>query len=195
MRRLTASIAATMVLLGMACGTSPRPADFVQRYVDLHRVADVDGMLALHTEDSEFVIPGQGPIKGQEALRDLFAWDEVLESRLVMEQISTDGDTIHIDRIVERNKWFEGLGIPEVRYQPGTRMVLRDGRILGTYVSGFDKETEMLVGERFPRLMHWLSTDRPDALQSLLPGGKFRYDAASARLWLQVLADWNQQEP
>ncbi len=178
----------------VGCTTNSDPEDLVRRYVELHQAGDVEGLLALHTEDAEFVIPGQNPIRGTAALRDLFSWDAELASELVMEGISIDGDALVIDKVIERNQWFEGLGVSEAHYRPGTRLVLRDGRILGTYPARFHEETRSQVFAEFEHLLQWLSVNRADARERLLPGGKFRYDAPSARLWLEVMQDWNRSK-
>jgi hypothetical protein len=73
--------------------------------------------------------------------------------------------------------------------------VFQQGRIVGTYVSGFDDETRSRLIDQFGRLVEWLSVNRPDALDRLLPEGRFRYDAASALLWLEVLEEWSNAVP
>ncbi len=166
----------------------------VQRYVQLHRSHDIDGLLALHTSDAEFLIPGQHPIRGKEALRHLFEWDSVLGSELAMTGLSIAGDTILVDTVIERNRFFRALGLTEVRYQPGTRFVLRNGQIAGTYPAALSEESLKSGIEEYQHLFQWLSANRPDAYSRLLPGGLFRYNASNARLWLQVLAEWKQSK-
>lgn len=197
MLRLGTVLMVLVVLACTGCASQQDPARFLGHYVELQSSRDVEGLLALHTTDVEFLIPGQEPIRGTSALRDLYKWDAVLRSELLMGGIRTEGDTIVIDSIVERNEWFTALGLDEVRYMPGTRFVLEEGRIAGIYPAAFDDETQQRLMERFQPLMNWLGEHRPDALQQLLPGGRFRYDASTAELWLEVLADWNtsQQRP
>lgn len=190
MRRPLSVIVIASLFALVGCTSSQDPAAFVERYVQLHAARDVDALLALHAPDAEFVIPGQDPIRGSAALRDLLEWDAVLESKLTMSGVRAEGDSILIDSVVERNKWFQALGLSEARFRPGTTMVLRDGRIVGVYPAGFDVDTQRRFIERFEVLAQWLHENRQDALEQLLPGGKFRYDAASARLWLEVFAEW-----
>lgn len=163
---------------------------FVARYVALHRAGDVEGLLAIHTPDTEFLMPGQEPIRGRDALRDLLEWDAVLESQLEMQGIRLEGNTLWVERVVERNRFFQALGLDQVRYGPGTRFVLREGLIAGLYPAQQSEEDLARGRAAYQRLMDWLAADRPDALQRLLPGGKMRYDAESARLWLDVLREW-----
>lgn len=166
----------------------------IEQYVMIHGEGDVDALLALHTEDAEFVIPGELPVRGAAALRDLFCWDEVLESKLTMEGIRVEGEAVIIEKVVERNKWFEGLGLAEVRFRPGTRLMVRDGLISGTYVTGFEEVSHSQFVDGFGRLVGWLSKQRPEMMDRLLPDGRFRYDEARARLWLQVMAAWHRSE-
>lgn len=193
---MRAMLGLLLIVLGawVPAGQAPSiaAAAFVDRYVALHAAGDVDGLLALHHEDAEFVIPGQDPVRGTAALRDLMEWDVALGSVVEMADVRLDGDAVVVDTIVERNRWFELLGVPEVRYRPGTRIVLRDRRIAGVHVSGFDADTQARVMDGFARMHAWLSEHRPADRDRLLPGGRFRYDAASARLWLEVLAAWRR---
>lgn len=94
--------------------------------------------------------------------------------------ISHRGDTIIIDSVIERNNWFTALGLVEVRYKPGTRFVLEEGRITGTYPAAFDEETLQRLMGRFQPLLRWLGEHRQDALEQLLPMGKFRYNTSTA---------------
>lgn len=194
MRPIVWILPSCAMLLCSGCTTRLDPTAFIEHYMELHRSGDVDGLLALHTADAEFLIVGQNPMRGTAALRDLFEFDAVLGSELVMDAISVDGDTIVVDSIIERNKLFEAIGVSESRYRPGTRIVFRGGRISGTYPATFDDETQKRVAEGFRSPVRWLASNRPSALEQLLPGGKFRYDAASARLWLEVLAEWNNSQ-
>lgn len=60
-----------------------KPTDLLHHYLALHRAGDVAGLLALHTADSEFIIPGQPPLRGMAALHDLFPrrWLDVIGER------------------------------------------------------------------------------------------------------------------
>lgn len=185
---------ASAVLICAGCNKQPDPESFLEHYTKLHRSGNIEGLLELHTADSEFLLPGREPIRGTAALRDLFEWDAELGSELVMSGIHAIGDTIIIDSIIERNRFFRALGIDEVRYKPGSRFILRDGRIAGTYAADFDEESLRRLTENFQVVLKWVREHRSNALEQLLPGGKFRQDAASARLWLEVLADWKKKK-
>jgi SnoaL-like protein len=194
MRHAAWIVSAFVVLALGSCARGLDPGALVEHYVELHRSGDIDELLALHSDDAEFLIPGQEPIRRIAALRNLFEWDAVLKSELFMDSISAEGDTIVVDSVIERNKWFQAIGLSEARFQPGTRMVLKDGRIVGTYPAAFDAETQKRVAAGFERIVRWLRQYRPEALERLLPGGKFKYDAASAKLWLEVFEEWKSSD-
>lgn len=170
------------------------PAAFIERYVKLHRSHDIDGFLALHTEDADFFRPGQktNPLHGA-ALRDLFEWDMACEAQLEMHGVSTNGDALVIETVIERSKWLRGLGLSELRYDSGTRMVLRDGLIAQTYPAAFSAESKSKLNPEFERLVQWLSANRPHDLERLLPNGQLKQDRASAMLWLDVMGQWARQ--
>lgn len=163
-------------------------------YARLHSAGDIVELLSMHTLDAEFLIPGQTPIRGVAALNELFAWDSVLESSLNFEGIREIGDTIFIERVVEKNLFFSNLGIPAIHYLPGTRFVRNQNRISGVYPAPFDTASEARVVEVFGRILPWLSANRPDDFRRLLPDGKFQYDAGRAERWLEIIREWKDHD-
>ena len=125
---------------------------------------DAIGLPALHADDVEFVIPGRTPGRGRNALRDLFEWDAVLGVELDMRDVSFEGDAIRVDTIIERGRFFEAHGVPEVRDRPGTRFVLRDGLIVAVRAADLDDETQGRVRPAYRCLLAWFSANRPDDL-------------------------------
>jgi len=159
------------------------------RYVALLGTGDVAGLLALHTADSEFLIPGQHPIQGATELRHLFEFDAALGARLEIDGARYEGEDLVLGTIVERNALFEALGIEAVRYLPGTRMRLRDGKVARTQAAELTPPTAAAVSRALGDALAWLERYRPAELARRMPGGRFRYEAASARWWLGALAD------
>lgn len=173
-------------------GRSP-PADgltVVDRYLAAHRAGDVDALLKLHTGDAMFTVEGRPPFAGWEALRALYGWDAALGSELEFGDVTLDGDLLRIGTAVDGNRLLRELGIREVRYRAGLRIKLRGELIQGIYVPGFDEPSQQAVDEAFRPVIAWLGERDPQALAALLPDGRFRYDAASAARWLEVVAAW-----
>lgn len=166
--------------------------EVLQRYAGFRSARDMHGLLALHAEDTEFIPPGQNPIRGKDFLRRLYEWDFALQPELTMQGIQATRDVLTVDSLVERNMWFAALGIREVRLRPGTRFVLRGGLIAGIYPAAFSEVSERELEEKLPLLVSWLSRTRPNVKELLLPGGKFRYDRERAMLWLTILPDWDR---
>ncbi|RMG68240.1 MAG: nuclear transport factor 2 family protein [Calditrichaeota bacterium] len=192
---LSYSLAVLSCLTGILlnCHRSLPPDRFMARYLALHRTHQIEALLDLHTADTRFFLPGQTPIVGREALRALLEWDRELDSRLWMGGIHQKGDTIVVDAIVEKNAFFQALGVDSVRYRPGTRFVLRGGKIALTAVAPLDEASRNAGLPAFLVFKSWLAQHFPDTLQHLLPGGRFRYNAQSARLWLKMLKRWRKE--
>lgn len=171
----------------------PPPADGVallDRYVAVHRAGDVEALLRMHTGDAMFTIEGGPSLAGWPSLRQLFEWDAALGAELEFGGVTADGDLLRIGEVTERNRLLRELGVEEVRYRPGVRFKLRGGLIQGVYVPGFDERSQQAIDGAFAPLVAWLSGRDPATLAQLLPGGRFRYDAASAARWLEVVAAW-----
>jgi len=162
---------------------------FVARYVELHAAGDVEGLLALHTEGAEFLIPGQLPIRGSAALADLFAWDAALGARLEVQGVYSEGDDLVLGPVVERNALLDALGVGPVRHPAGTRFTLEDGRIARTRLPDGSPEAYATLGRELGLAIAWLRSYRAADLARWMPEGRFRYDAAAARWWLGALAD------
>ena len=182
---------AILITVTTNCHGQKDPAYIIKRYVELHKAKKIDSLLAMHTSDSEFVLPGgKKTIRGLKELRDLFEFDSVFNSTLKMYGIHAVNDTIFVDTVIERNKWFKAIGVNEVRYRPGTKFVFRNGLISGTYPATFDENTQQQLKIRYGKLMRWLRKYRPDVLQQLFPKGEYHHNTATAKLWLKVLAEW-----
>ncbi len=177
---------------GTGCKKSVDGRALIDEYLKAHGTRNIQKLLEMHTEDSEFVFPDGLTIRGKQALRKLFQWDSVLQSHLTMGEIRQNGDTLLIDSVSEANLFFKALGVERVQYQPGTRFVLRKGRIAGTYLVPITAENLSRLQKNFQTFMEWLNATNPQIVERLLPGGKFVHDAASAQQWLKMLDEWQQ---
>jgi len=88
-----------------------------------------------------FVIPGENPIVGKAALRDLFESDAATNSVLVFKDMVTTRDTVIVNSIKERNDFLRYLGVPELHYAPGTKIVFNKGLIQKTELRRRRKRT------------------------------------------------------
>ncbi|RMG47407.1 MAG: hypothetical protein D6718_03785 [Acidobacteria bacterium] len=190
MRRTTTAALAALLLL--SCGTEGnREAQaLIDRYVALHRAHDLEGLLAMHSEDSVFVLPGKKPIRGRRALADLFEWDFVMETELEMHGIEREGDTIRVASITERNAFFRALGLDGAVYRPGTRFVLRGGLIAATYPAPLTAATLEAGMPAYREFLAWLDETHPGLRPELFPETVVRHDARRARVLRELLDEW-----
>ena len=147
----------------------------------------VEEALGFHTSDAEFVIPGQVPIRGTDAMRDLLQWDSVLQSSLAFDGFEEVGDTLLVTSGSERNLWFSGVGLDSITYGPGLRIVFDGALISGIYPSALTPESQAEFEGRVGEFMGWAAQAAADDVGRLMPNGLFRYDASAALVWLELL--------
>ncbi len=179
-----------LMLLG--CSRPVPDKEILDVYLEKHRAGDVEGLLALHTEDVIFYLPGQPPLQGRQALRGLLEWDRVMESRLEFGQMHARGDTQWVDSVVERSRFFRLLGLAEVEYFPGTYFVFREGKIARVHVAKMNLQKHPKSIQRYEQFVQWLEKTQPHIYRKLLPRGKYRYNEENAREWLRWLEAWNK---
>ena len=84
------------------------PAETVARYYETVDAGDVEGVLALFTEDAVYARPGYAPFEGHEALRAFYAGDRVIESgRHTVEHMVVQDDGAAEPRVAVHGR-FEG---------------------------------------------------------------------------------------
>lgn len=90
-------------------------------------------------------------------------------------------DTVFVDPIIDRNKFFKTLGLAEITYKPGTRFMVRDSRIPVTHTVLICEDIQRRGMPDFQWLTQRLSTNRPEVLERLVPEDRFRCDGATAK--------------
>jgi len=167
------------------------PVERWEAYLEAHNAGLADDMLALYTEDAVFAIPTVGELRGTEQLRDLVAWDVANHGQLHCEGYAVSGDQLTIEQVTESNDWFRAIGVETVHYQPGTRVVFREGLLAEVRPAPFTEESAKAVEAAFGPFMAWASTHPDKPLESLLPGGKFAYSKQSAERWQAWFGTWH----
>jgi len=184
-----------LFILTVAMGGCVRhqPRERLAAYLEAHNRNDVEATVAFFTADAEFGMDHQFTLKGRDAIHDIVAWDATLKSNISFSEISGNGQVLTVDRIVERNQWFELAGIQEVTYRPGTRIAFEGGQITAIQAAQLSEESIRAVTEAMDKFMPWAAANHPEKIQRILPDGRFAYNAEAATIWLELLRDWQAE--
>lgn len=183
-----------LIVVVPACSRTPSPETQLANMITAHNRHDVVGELVFFAEDAVFAIPGQTPIVGKAAIRDLFEADSVMNSELIYTDLVVRGDTVIANSVIERNDMLRLLGVPEIHYLPGTRVVFKKGLIQRIEVTRFLQEEWSAMRTDFSNLMAWLQTAHPELLQDIRSGWLSRNTARSAEAWLKLASEWRESE-
>jgi hypothetical protein len=164
-----------------------------EAYIDAHNRHDIEAELALYADEVVFEIPRNTAIMRREDLRPRLEWEAVTESRLAVSGVEIDGDTVTINNFVETSKWLQLAGIEEMVYAPGTRLVFTDGLISEVMPAAPLQESQDAVALAMNQLMDWVTENRPEVLEGM-EGGQLPYDGEGARLLLELLAAWREEQ-
>jgi len=182
------------VVIGTACSKPSDPKTQVAKMLAAHNRHDVTGQLAFFAEDASIVVGGQTPVTGKVAIRNLYAADSVMNSELMYADLVVHGDTVLVNSVVERNDLLRLLGVPEVRYLPGTRVVFTKGLVQRIETSRLDQRDWRAMRDGFMALMNWLQTAHPELQREVASGRLSGNNATAARGWLEVAAEWRESE-
>ncbi|MCK5840039.1 MAG: nuclear transport factor 2 family protein [Bacteroidales bacterium] len=177
------------------CKTNNDPESLLMSYLEAHNEHDIDETMDYFTVSARFIIESQTPLLGKDAIRKLEEWNKAIDSRLEMFDMTTKGDTVFIGKIIERNKWFEIIGIDQVEYAPGTFVVYRDGLISEFHPSGLSEESTKQLAPKFKSFMEWATKEKAKELREMMPDKKFDYKPEKAEIWFQLLKEWKELPP
>ena len=179
-----------LALIPIACGKAPNLEQRVIQMVEAHNQHDVTRELTFYADDATFFMPGENPIVGRAALRDLFEGDSIVNSELVFKDLVIRGDTAIVNSITERSDWLRFIGIPEIHYAPGSKMIFRKGLIHKVELAPFVEEDIRAYEKGWSDVMGWLSIAYPELVKEAQSGWLARYDAKATQTWMKLLAEW-----
>ena len=190
MRQLFVAISASLLLF-IGCSKKNNPGDILTSYLDSHNSHDVEATMQLFHEEARFTMPGRPPITD---IRKMESWDAAISSNLNYESWEVRGDTLVIGRITERNNWFSKAGIPVVEYNPGSEIILRDGKIYEIRMAEMTEESQRAIGEMFSSFFTWAEINRPEELARLMPQGQIVMSENMAKEWFLLLDLWQRSK-
>jgi hypothetical protein len=177
-----------LVIIPAACTRLPSLEQRTLQMVEAHNQHDVARQLAFYANDATFIMPGEKPIVGKAALRDLFEADAIVNSELVFKDLVIHGDTVIVNSITERSDWLRFIGISECHYS--SKMIFRKG-LIQTDELGPDAEEDRRAYEKgWSDVMEWLSIAHPELVKEAQSGWLARYDAKATQAWMKLFAEW-----
>lgn len=177
-----------LALIPIACGKAPNLERRVVQMVEAHNQHDVARQLAFYADDATFIMPGEKPIVGRAALRDLFEADSIVNSELAFKDLVIRGDTVIVNSITERSDWLRSIGIPESHY--GSKMIFRKGLIHTDELAPGLEQDRRAYEKGWSGVMGWLSIAHPELVKEAQSGWLARYDAKATRTWMKLFAEW-----
>ena len=170
-------------------GCSPTLEDKLRSYEQAHNNHDIEKIISMYSNDARFEIVGSWIRSGKEEILGLAEWDSVTNSRMIITDIKTIGDTVTF-KLQEGNDWFRLAGIEYMYYEP-CRIVFRNG-LITELKAETTAESLGLFMEIWPGVFKWLSAEKGDELSALISGGEFVYNRENAEKWLTLLREWKE---
>ncbi|GBD87937.1 hypothetical protein BMS3Abin03_01871 [bacterium BMS3Abin03] len=180
----------TIILLIIGCEAKKSNIDTFNKYISAHNSHNVSKTIKCFSNNATFELPGQDTLLGIDKILSLEEWDAALNSNLKVSSFVERGDTLIVNSIIERNDLFKNMGIDSVVYNPGTRIVFKDGLIKAIKPSPLLQESRERIINKLQMFMNWAKLVRPDELKVLLPDGKFIYKKKNAIKWVTLLKEW-----
>ncbi len=167
----------------------------LEQYLAAHNSHDVTRSLSFFSQNAVVEIAGQRRLEGRSAIRNIEEWDAALNGEMHIDSLTVAGDTLVAGSVTERSDWFRLLGIPEVTYEPGTRFIFSQGRIVRVVPAPYSAGSEFEIARKLPPFVRWAAARHPDRLKAIMPDGKFLYTGQAAQTWLSLLREWRQTNP
>jgi hypothetical protein len=181
----------------IAAGCSKRPG-LEKRVTDMiaaHNRHDLTGQMAFFADDATYAIAEQTPVVGKAPVREIFGADSVMKSELVYEGLTVHRDTVIVSSVTERNDLLRLLGLEEVHYLPGTRLVFQKGLIHRLETTRLEQKEWRTMRDNFAALMTWLQAAHPELMSEVGGTGRLsRNNAESAAEWLKLAAEWRKSQ-
>ena len=165
------------------------PQSVVESFLEAANQHDVEAALGCLADD--YIYREAGSLEGmdREAMADLLAWDEVIQSRAHYEALDFAGEEIR-GVFSETNALYRALGIPRTSCQLTFRV--RDGKIS-------EQVIEQVLGEgptfeeALSPFLEWLDEIDPDQVEEILPDGAILFTPKMAKRWLKLLDRWRAE--
>ena len=169
----------------------PKPDDVLTKYIDAHNRHDIKNEINYYSNDITFEAVDVWIKKGKNEMRNLAEYDSVLNSELRIADVRVNGDTIHC-KLIEKNDWFKTINIDSLIHDPV--MIVIKNNLINYIRAELSAGSYNILSGRLDSLIRWMTVEKPDELQTLIPNGEFLYSTVSAKKWLNILKEWKEKE-
>ena len=182
---------AVIIILVLACSKKKSNEDILKSYLESHNRNDVEAVMENLHENARITMPGRPPITD---VRKMEAWDASISSNLEYDSWQVNGDTIVVGKIFERNNWFSKAGIAGVEYEPGTKIIFKDEKILEIRTAEMTRKSQNELANVYQSFILWVQDSRPEELQKLMRNGELVLNEEVAKDWFLLLDQWQRSK-
>ncbi len=187
-KSLPGSLLILALLVMFGCSKSPSPEQVVRNYIEAQKNHQIDLSLQYFDEETAFMLPGEiTTLTGMENIRQMAQYDSVMNTRLHIESLRVDGNTVTC-RVTETNRWLDIAGLPPLQYD-STLFYVFGGKIRKIVAFPADSSLRAL-SDATDHFIRWLAQTHPREATALLSGDGFSYNTANAETLLKFLSEW-----
>ncbi len=165
-----------------------KPDKILRAYVEANNAHDIDRVMVLYTDDIRFENVGVWVKQGKEEVRTIAEWDATTHIQMTISDITVMGDTVTFT-LIETNDWLKSAGVDEWHWV--ARVITKNGLIKEIKATLTEESAKIFIPV-YQSIIQWMSTERPQELPELMPGGEFVYGAEVAKKWLDMLNEWRE---
>lgn len=142
---------------------------------------------SLFTGNVRVEIKGLGVIaQGKRELDGLFGYASAVKSKLKAFDVSVRGDTVFC-RLEEENRLLSLLGLGPVSYEAS--FIFEGSKVSALVIKPGPGTGAILFGQGLG-FLNWLKENEAEAVDELMPGGKFRFTAESGKRLVELVSRW-----
>jgi len=175
-----------LLIISFSSCSRPNLGDIVREHIQAVNNDDVEKNLTFFTDDAVFEIFDAVKLSGKDQLRGLMENDAVNKTRLTINDMKVEGDTVIVDQTV-KNEGNRLLGIEEVYFKVTYEF---RGRLLKKVKIQVTPEAAGLYNEKYKPFAEWASKEHPQEFSRMESSG---LTAEHAKLLLSLLKEWRDK--
>lgn len=175
-----------LLIIITSCAT--KPEDRVKAFEKAYNNHEVDKVMSLYADDASIEIVGYFVVRGEKEIRDMTEYDITQNIHLSYNECITKDDTVICNESVT-NDFIKFADIKDANYS--TKFIFSDG-LIKQIISKPTPQTYKAWNQVLKPHLEWLSKERPQQLQEMMPEGKFIMNAENAKKQIPLLKEWKE---